>query len=224
MFRVLFADDEIKIREAVGDYLRAKGLSVVLAENGKQACEKAEETDFDLIVLDIMMPKLDGVEVCKRIRKSGNVPVLFLTALGDERDFLRGYAAGCDDYLVKPFPLSVFYEKCMAMIRRYRGLDRENRIEAGSIVLDVATMKVYVDGRETVLSNKDFKLLKYLVENKNIVLNREIILSRIWGYDFDGDERVVDTHIKIIRKALGEKSECIKTVINVGYCFEVKCK
>lgn len=222
MFKILFADDEVKIRETVRDYLVAKGLDVTLAENGADACEKAEEEDFDLIILDIMMPETDGITACRSIRKENAVPILFLTALGDERDFLAGYSAGCDDYLTKPYPLSVLYEKCMATIRRYRGIDRENRMEANGITLDVTARKAYVDGKEIFLSNKDFKLLKYLMDNKNIVLKREIILSRIWGYDFDGDERVVDTHIKIIRKALGEKSDCIKTVINAGYCFETK--
>lgn len=222
MFKILFADDEIKMRETVRDYLGAKGLEVILAKDGADACEKASEQDFDLVILDIMMPETDGITACRSIRKENSVPILFLTALGDERDFLAGYSAGCDDYLTKPYPLSVLYEKCMATIRRYRGIDRENRMEENGIILDLAARKVFVDGKEIVLSNKDFKLLKYLMDNKNIVLKREIILSRIWGYDFDGDERVVDTHIKIIRKALGEKSDCIKTVINVGYCFEVK--
>lgn len=222
MFKILFADDEIKMRETVRDYLGAKGLEVILAKDGSDACEKAAEQDFDLIILDIMMPETNGITACRSIRKENGVPILFLSALGDERDFLAGYSAGCDDYLTKPFPLSVLYEKCMATIRRYRGINRENRIEENGIILDLAARKVFVGEKEIVLSNKDFKLLKYLMDNKNIVLKREIILSRIWGYDFDGDERVVDTHIKIIRKALGGKAECIKTVINAGYCFEVK--
>jgi len=150
------------------------------------------------------------------------VPILFLSALGEEHDLLRGYGSGADDYIVKPFPLAVLYEKCMTMIKRYRGVDKENRITLSGITLDKNTVKVYADGKEITLSNKDFQLLEYLMSNKNIVLNRSIILSRVWGYEFDGDDRVVDTHIKIIRKALGKSAECIKTVVNVGYCFEVK--
>ncbi len=222
MYKVLFADDEEKIRETVRDYMSAKGLDVSVAENGKDAVEQAEDTDFDLIILDVMMPVKNGIDACNEIRKNSRVPILFLSALGEEHDLLRGYGSGADDYIVKPFPLAVLYEKCMAMIKRYRGVDSENRITLSGITLDKNTVKVYADGREITLSNKDFQLLEYLMVNKNIVLNRSIILSRVWGYEFDGDDRVVDTHIKIIRKALGSSAECIKTVINVGYCFEVK--
>ncbi|MBQ2774446.1 MAG: response regulator transcription factor [Clostridia bacterium] len=222
MYKILFADDETKIRETVRDYMSAKGLDVSVAENGKEAVEQAEDTDFDLIILDVMMPVKNGIDACTAIRKNSNVPILFLSALGEEHDLLRGYGSGADDYIVKPFPLAVLYEKCMTMIKRYRGVDKENRISLSGITLDKNTVKVYVDDREITLSNKDFQLLEYLMVNKNIVLNRSIILSRVWGYEFDGDDRVVDTHIKIIRKALGSSAECIKTVVNVGYCFEVK--
>lgn len=220
MFKILFADDEAKIRETVNDYFTAKGVEVHLAEDGGRAVEMVEENEYDLIILDVMMPVLNGLEACRRIRKITKAPVLFLSALGEERDLLGGYSSGADDYIVKPFPLSVLFEKSQRMIRRYRGLTDENLIISGEITLDKNRFKVFAGGKEITLSSKDFQLLEYLMSNKNIVLSRQIILSRVWGYDFEGDDRVVDTHIKIIRKALGEKACAIKTVVNVGYKFE----
>lgn len=220
MFKILFADDEAKIRETVNDYFTAKGVEVHLAEDGGKAVELVEENEYDLIILDVMMPVLNGLEACRRISKITKVPVLFLSALGEERDLLGGYSSGADDYIVKPFPLSVLFEKSQRMIRRYRGLTDENLIISGEITLDKNRFKVFAGGKEITLSSKDFQLLEYLMSNKNIVLSRQIILSRVWGYDFEGDDRVVDTHIKIIRKALGEKACAIKTVVNVGYKFE----
>lgn len=219
MFKVLVADDEIKIRETISDYFTAKGISVVTAENGKATLDKFYENHFDMVILDIMMPVMDGYEACRLIRRESDVPVLFLTAKGQEQDYLKGYNIGCDDYIVKPFPLSVLYEKAVYMMRKYRGLDKNNRLSVSGITLDTDSMKVFTDDKEIALSNKDFKILKYLMENKNIVISRELIITHIWGYDFDGDDRVVDTHIKRIRQALGEKSVCIKTIINTGYCF-----
>lgn len=220
MFKILFADDEAKIRETVNDYFTAKGVEVHLAEDGGRAVELVEENEYDLIILDVMMPVLNGLEACRRISKITKAPVLFLSALGEERDFLAGLSSGADDYIVKPFPLSVLFEKSQRMIRRYRGLTDENLIISGEITLDKNRFKVFAGGKEITLSSKDFQLLEYLMSNKNIVLSRQIILSRVWGYDFEGDDRVVDTHIKIIRKALGENSKAIKTVVNVGYKFE----
>ena len=220
MYKVLVVDDEIKIRETIKDYLSAKDLTVTLAKNGKEAVEQTEYNDFDLIILDVMMPVMNGLAACKEIRKRHDTPILFLSALGEERDFLNGYTSGADDYIVKPFPLSVLHEKCLAMIKRYKGIGKENRLMISGITLDLNQQKAFVEENEIVLSQKDLQLLKYLIENKGIVLSRELILSRIWGYDFDGDERAVDTHIKIIRKALGDKSRHIKTVFNAGYIFE----
>lgn len=220
MYKILVADDEIKIRETIKDYMTAKGMSVVLADNGQSAINECEYNEFDLIILDVMMPVVDGLRACMKIRKTSNVPIIFLSALGEEYDLLKGYNFGADDYIVKPFPLSVLYEKCISMINRYKGINRENIITASGITLDLNKIKVYYCDKEIDLPCKDFTLLKYLMENKGIVLNRELILNRVWGYDFDGDVRVVDTHIKRIRKALGEYSKYIKTVINVGYSFE----
>lgn len=220
MYKILFTDDEIKIRETIKDYFSVKGVSVSLASDGREAVAAAESENFDLIILDVMMPVKNGIEACREIRKNCNTPVIFLSALGEEQDLLSGYGCGADDYIVKPFPLSVLYEKSVAMIKRSKGIDRENRITLSGITLDKNKVKVYAGGREISLASKDFQLLEYLMSNKNIVLSRSIILSRIWGYDFDGDDRVVDTHIKIIRKALGSNADCIKTVIGAGYRFE----
>ncbi len=222
MYKILVADDEIKIRETIFDYMTAKGLNVVLAKNGEDVLIKLESEEFDLIILDVMMPKTDGLEACREIRKTNKTPILFLSALGEEVDFLKGYSCGGDDYIVKPFPLSVLYQKCLAMISLSKGTDKNHLIEASGVTLDVLKHKAYNGKNEIILSGKDFELLRYLMENKNIVISREKILSRIWGWDYDGDIRVVDTRIKRIRKALGVKSKIIKTIVNVGYCYEEK--
>lgn len=219
MYKILVCDDERKIRETLYDYLTAKSFAVTTAENGREAADKVSEENFDLILLDVMMPVMDGLSACREIRKITTAPILFLSALGEEEDLLKGYKFGADDYIVKPFPLSVLSEKIMATIKRYKGIDRENRISVGGVTLDLGKMKVTSGEREIYLTSKDLNLLSFLMENKGIVLSRERILNKIWGYDYDGDERVVDTHIKRIRKALGEKGEMIKTVIGAGYCF-----
>ena len=219
MFSVLVADDEKAIRESIKDYLEAKGYSVKTATDGESALELFYENSFDLVILDVMMPKVDGFDACRAVRRASNLPVLFLTAKGQEADFLKGFECGCDDYVVKPFPLSVLYEKCNSLIKRYKGIDSANWLKVSGVALDLSCKRAYVGENEIKLSSKDFKILCYLMENKNIVLNRELILTFAWGYDFDGDDRVVDTHIKRIRKALGEKAECIKTIINSGFSF-----
>ncbi|MDE5605584.1 MAG: response regulator transcription factor [Eubacterium sp.] len=220
MYKILVADDETKIRETIKDYFSAKGFDVFLAANGKEAVELSSSNAFDLIILDVMMPVMDGLNACKEIRKTSNIPVLFLSALGEENDFLNGYSSGADDYIVKPFPLSVLHEKCLAMIKRYKGIHNENKITISGIELDLNAHKAFINDTDISLSEKDFQLLKYLIDNKNIVLSRDLILNRIWGYDFFGDTRVVDTHIKIIRKTLGDKSKLVHTVINAGYVFK----
>ena len=220
MYKILIADDETKIRETIKDYFLAKGFDVFLAANGKEAVELNVNNDFDLMILDVMMPVMDGLSACKEIRKTSNVPILFLSALGEEHDFLNAYSSGADDYIVKPFPLSVLHEKCLAMIKRYKGIHNENKITISGIDLDLNAHKVFINDNDINLSEKDFQLLKYLIDNKNIVLSRDLILNRIWGYDFFGDTRVVDTHIKLIRKALGNKASCIQTIINAGYVFK----
>lgn len=219
MYKVLVCDDERKIRETLYDYLTAKSFAVTTSENGREAVDKVSEESFDLILLDVMMPVMDGLAACSQIRKITTAPILFLSALGEEEDLLRGYKFGADDYITKPFPLSVLSEKILATIKRYKGIDSKNRISVGGITLDYGKMKVTSDEKEIYLTNKDLNLLSLLMENKGIVMSRERILNKIWGYDYDGDDRVVDTHIKRIRKSLGEKGEMIKTVIGTGYCF-----
>lgn len=220
MYKILVADDEIKIRNTIKDYLTAKGLSVITACDGEDAVEKTKETEFDLIILDVMMPKKDGLKACEEIRKCSNVPVLFLSALGEESDYLKGFSSGGDDYIVKPFPLAVLHQKCLSMISMSKGATKRDMISLNGILIDLAKRKVFVENDEITLTNKDYELLRYLMENKNIVLDRDKILNRIWGWEYEGTSRVVDTHIKRIRKALGEKAGCIKTVVNVGYVFE----
>jgi DNA-binding response OmpR family regulator len=219
VYRILIVEDERKLRETIGDYLGAKGYECLLAEDGAEGVELFEEQGADLVLLDIMMPRMDGFAACRKIRKQSSVPILFLTAKGEERDQLAGYMAGADDYLVKPFPLAVLLAKCNVMIARDKGINKEQKISAAGIVLDLNGRKVLLEGKETDLSYKDYELLKYLMENKNITLSRQKLLDRIWGYEYEGDERVVDTHIKRIRKALGEKADRIQTVIHVGYYF-----
>lgn len=221
MFSILFAEDDDQLRKTIVDYLRAKGIKVLPARNGSEAVDSFYDNDPDLIVLDVMMPIMNGTEVCRIIRRRNKtVPILFLTAMSQERDYLNGFKCGCDDYIVKPFPLSVLYEKCMNLIKRSKKIDSDNSLTVSGIRLDFNTYKAYAGDTEIPLSGKDFKLLWYLMENKNIVLNRELILTHLWGYDFDGDTRVVDTHIKNLRKALGEKSSLIRTVVNIGYSFQ----
>lgn len=220
MFKILLADDEIKIRSTIKDYLSAKGFDVITAKDGADALEKFGEDEFDLIILDVMMPNFDGFDTCRAVRRRSNIPVLFLTAKGQERDFLQGFECGCDDYIVKPFPLSVLYEKCLALIKRYRGISEDNLLTVGGISVNLEKRKIFSNGEEIYFSDKDFKILCYLMNNKGIVLSRDLILTRVWGYDFDGDSRVVDTHIKRIRKALGVCSNQIKTIVNAGYVLE----
>lgn len=220
MFKVLVCDDEIKIRTTLYDYFTAKGFSVTLAQNGKEAIEKAEENDFDMILLDVLMPVTDGLTACREIRNFSDTPVIFLSALGEEEDLLKGYKLGGDDYIIKPFPLSVLTEKIIATVNRHKGINPRNRLVLNDITLDYGTRRVFCGKREIIFAAKDFDLLALLMENKGNVLSREVILRKIWGYTFDGDERVVDTHIKRIRKALREHADYIKTVIGAGYAFK----
>ena len=223
MNKVLVCDDEIKIRESYFEYLTAKGFDVTLASNGKEAVEKAGEDAFDVIVLDVMMPVMNGLEACRRIRAFCETPILFLSALGEENDLLCGYRLGCDDYIVKPFPLSVLVQKLNAIIARSNGASLLNEFTLAGITVNKEKFLATVNGAEIPLANKTFRLLVLLMENRNNVLSREQILTKVWGWDFDGDERVVDTHIKKLRKALGEKSAHIRTVIGGGYSFREEC-
>jgi DNA-binding response OmpR family regulator len=220
MYRILIADDERKLREAMRDYMAAKGFEVDLAGDGQEAVEMVWNKSYDLVILDVMMPVLNGFEACREIRREFRMPILFLSALGEEEDQLNGFISGADDYIVKPFPLAVLVHKCEAMIRRDCGANSEGELSAAGITLGMATGRVSVGDAELVLSAKDLALLEYLMRNKGQTLTREQILCNVWGYEFDGDDRVVDTHIKRIRKALGDKADCITTVIGMGYRLE----
>lgn len=220
MYKILIADDEIKIRETLKDYLTAKGFDVTLAKDGEAAVYSAENESFDLIVLDVLMPNKDGLTACKQIREFTDIPILFLSALGQEENLLKGYKSGADDYIVKPFPLSVLCEKISAMIKRHKGVGADHSISESGVRLNLKTRQAFCDEREINLPQKDFEILLMLMQNKGTILSRDIILNKIWGYDFDGDNRTVDTHIKRIRKALGDKAGLIVTKTGLGYSFK----
>ena len=221
-YKVLIVEDEPKLREILFDYFRSKGERPVAAENGMIALELAEDHDFDAVLLDIMMPGLDGFGVCRALRKNSDVPIIFLTALSDEDDKLHGYELGADDYVTKPFTMSVLYAKTAALIKRNRGnMLSGDRIEAGEITLELSSHRVLVDNVEIQLTPKEYSLLLCLAKNKNMIMSREQLLVKCWGYDYDGDDRAVDTHIKRLREKLGKQAERVKTVIKAGYVLEV---
>lgn len=219
--RILIVEDEAKLREVLCDWFRSRGDVPVEAENGLRALELLEENEFDAVLLDIMMPELDGLSVCRAVRRTNDVPIIFLTALSDEEDKLLGYELGADDYVTKPFSLSVLYAKTMALIKRnQRKVLAGARMEAGGITLDTAAGRVFAEGREVALTPKEFAILRCLMQNKNLVMSREQLLVKCWGYDYEGEARAVDTHIKRLREKLGDAADCIKTVIKAGYRLE----
>lgn len=218
--RLLIVEDEPRMREIIIDYFGEKGFEVTGARDGAEALQKLEEAEFDIVLLDIMMPELDGFSVCRRVRKTSEVPIIFLTARSDEEDKLFGYELGADDYVTKPFSLAVLCAKAQSLIRRAKGRVRsETELSAGGVVLNYKTRRVLVDGKARILAPKEFELLAVLMENRDCVLTREQLLAKVWGFDYFGEDRAVDTHIKKLRAALGEKAGCIKTVIKVGYSF-----
>lgn len=219
--RILIVEDEAKLREVLCDYFGSKGELPVEASNGMQALERIAGNEFDAVLLDIMMPELDGLSVCRAVRRTNDVPIIFLTALSDEEDKLLGYELGADDYVTKPFTLSVLYAKTMALIKRnQRNVLAGDRMEAGGITLAISTRKVFAGGREVALTAKEYALLRCLMQNKNMVMSREQLLVKCWGYDYEGEARAVDTHIKRLREKLGGYAGCIKTVIKAGYRLE----
>ena len=219
--RILIAEDEGKLREVLCDYFRSKGETPVEAENGAKALALAEEETFDAVLLDIMMPELDGFSVCRCLRRRQEVPIIFLTALSAEEDKLLGYELGADDYVTKPFTMSVLYAKTMALIKRSRGAMRTgDRLESGGVTVDLAAQRVWAGKREVSLTPKEYALLRCLMQNKNIVMSREQLLVKCWGYDYEGEARAVDTHIKRLREKLGDCAGAIRTVIKAGYRWE----
>ncbi|RHR08034.1 DNA-binding response regulator [Pseudoflavonifractor sp. AF19-9AC] len=219
--KILIVEDEPKLREVLCDYLSSRGERPVEAQDGMQALERLEEENFDAVLLDIMMPRLDGLSVCRAVRRDNDVPIILLTALSDEEDKLLGYELGADDYVTKPFTMSVLYAKLIALIKRNeRNVLSGDRMEAGGITLDLARQRVFAGKREVALTPKEFALLRCLMQNKGLVLSREQLLIRCWGCDYEGESRAVDTHIKRLREKLGEHAACIKTVIKAGYRLE----
>lgn len=220
---ILIAEDEPKLRQVLCDYFHSKGDRVTEAENGMQALELSRKWNFDAVLLDIMMPGLDGFSICRSLRRHSNVPILFLTALSAEEDKLWGYELGADDYITKPFSLAVLYAKVTALIRRRRGdMLIGDRLTAGDLSLQLSAHRVYVRGREVRLTPKEYALLECLMRNPGLVLSREQLLVQCWGYDYEGEARAVDTHMKRLREKLGDCAGYIQTVIKAGYRLEVQ--
>ena len=221
-YRILIAEDEPNLLNILADYFRSKGDIPITADNGQSALELALEGEFDGVLLDIMMPGLDGFSVCRALRKNSDVPIIFLTALSDEEDKLYGYQLGADDYVTKPYSMSVLYAKLTALINRSRGsILTDDRLIAGQIMITLSSQRVRVGGKEVTLTPKEYALLLCLMRNRNTVLSREQLLVKCWGYDYEGEARAVDTHIKRLREKLGAAAACIKTVIKAGYKLEV---
>ena len=220
--KILVVDDESRMRKLVKDFLTKKNFQVLEAGNGEEAMEIFyEEKDIALIILDVMMPKMDGWEVCREIRKNSKVPIIMLTARSDERDELLGFDLGVDEYISKPFSPKILVARVEAILRRTGQSNPEDVLSAGGIVIDKAAHLATVDGNPMELSFKEFELLTYFLENQGIALSREKILNSVWNYDYFGDARTIDTHVKKLRSKMGDKGEYIKTVWGMGYKFEV---
>lgn len=221
--RILLVEDEENIREIISDYFTNEGYSIREAEDGQAAIELYEETSFDLVILDIMLPKLDGWSVCRRIRKLSDVPIIMLTARTDEEDQLMGFELGADEYVTKPFSPKVLVARAKILLKRSENepIKENDILIVNGIAINQSTRIVEIGGESLELTYKEFELLLYMVKNKNIVLSRETLLKNVWEYDYYGDLRTVDTHIKRLRSKLGSKAKCISTVIRAGYKFEV---
>lgn len=219
--KVMVVDDEARMRKLVRDFLQKENYEVIEAADGEEAVDKFfAEKDIALIILDVMMPKMDGWQVCREIRQYSKVPIIMLTARGDERDELTGYNLGVDDYVAKPFSPKILVARVEAILRRSGAAQQEDKVESSGIVIDKAAHQVTIDGKPIQLSFKEFELLTYFVENKGIALSREKILNAVWNYDYYGDARTIDTHVKKLRSKMGEKGNLIKTIWGMGYKFE----
>ena len=219
--KILVVDDEATMRKLVKDFLSVKGFSVLEASNGEEAVDLFfEQKDIALIILDVMMPKMDGWETCRTIRKYSQVPIIMLTARSEERDELQGFNLGVDEYISKPFSPKILVARVEAILRRSNAVSSD-LIEIGGIRIDKAAHQVTIDGQNIDLSYKEFELLTYFVENQGIALSREKILNNVWNYDYFGDARTIDTHVKKLRSKMGEKGDYIRTIWGMGYKFEV---
>lgn len=223
MKKLLIVDDEEKIREVLREYAEFEGYSIDEAEDGMDAVKKSHENDYDLIIMDVMMPKLDGFSAVKEIRKYKDVPVIMLSARTEEYDKLFGFELGIDDYVVKPFSPKEVMARVNAVIKRKneRSSDKMDSIKFEGLEIDFAGRNVYVDGEKAVLTPKEYELLFYMVKNVGIALSREKLLREVWGYDFYGDDRTVDTHVKMLRSNLKDYRKFVVTLRGVGYKFEV---
>lgn len=223
MMKILVVDDESRMRKLVKDFLQRKDFQVLEAENGEEALDIFfEEKDIALLILDVMMPKMDGWQVCREIRGHSKVPIIMLTARGDEQDELLGFELGVDEYISKPFSPKILVARVEAILRRSGQGEQEAILENGGILLNKTAHIVTVDGKPIDLSFKEFELLNYFMENNGIALSREKILNSVWNYDYFGDARTIDTHVKKLRSKMGEKGEYIKTIWGMGYKFEVE--
>ena len=223
MYHILIVDDEEQIRNLIKKYTIFEGYQVSEAVDGMEAVEICRRQKFDLIIMDVMMPELDGFSACREIRKTSDTPVLMLSARGEEYDRIHGFEIGVDDYVVKPFSPKELMMRVQAILKRSRPASPENGKEIyrfEGLVVDITGRIVTIDGQKADLSPKEYDLLFYLVRNRNIALSRENLITNVWGYDFYGDDRTLDTHIKLLRKSLGEYSKFIVTLRGVGYRFE----
>lgn len=224
MSRLLIVDDEVNIRAVVREYAEFEEYEVDEAANGMEAVEKAKNNDYDLIIMDVMMPKLDGYSASKEIRRHKNIPIIMLSARGEEYDKLFGFEIGVDDYVVKPFSPKELMARVKAVLLRSKAsaaaAEPADRLVFEGLEIDIAGREVYVDGRKASMTPKEYDLLFYLVRNKGLALTRDKLLEEVWGYDFYGDDRTVDTHIKMLRGSLGEYRKFIVTLRGMGYKFE----
>ena len=223
MAHILIVDDEINIRKVVREYAEFEGYEVTEAENGMEAVNLCQENDYDLIIMDVMMPRLDGYSACKEIHKKKAIPVIMLSARGEEYDKLFGFEIGVDDYVVKPFSPKELMARVKVVLKRSTQsaeAAQPDRYVFEGLEVDIPGREVYVNGQRAAMTPKEYDLLFYLVRNKNIALSRDKLLEEVWGYDFFGDDRTVDTHIKMLRNSLGEYRKFIVTLRGMGYKFE----
>ncbi len=221
MIKCLIVDDEALIREMIKKYAIREGFLVYEASNGKEAMEVVQHHDIDVVIMDVMMEKCDGFEACQNIKKMNDIPIIMLSALGKEYDKVKAFDLGADDYVVKPFSPNELMKRIYAVVKRYRKLkDPSEVIVVGGLVIDLLARKVTVDEQDINLTQKEADLLFYLAKNQGIALTRPMLLQHVWGYDFFGDDRTLDTHMKIVRKKLGKYASCIVTLRGVGYRFE----
>ncbi len=220
--KILIVDDESRMRKLVKDFLERDGFTVLEAGDGLEAMDVFyDNKDIALLILDVMMPKMDGWQVCREVRQVSQVPIIMLTARADEKDELQGFDLGVDEYIAKPFSPKILVARVEAILRRTNVLFSEESIDTGGIVIDKTAHLVTIDNQPIELSYKEFELLSYFLENQGIALSREKILNNVWNYDYFGDARTIDTHVKKLRSKLGDKGDYIKTIWGMGYKFEV---